>query len=213
MTEKINQIWYASYGSNLLAERFYCYIRGGCPTGSNKTYLGCRDKTLPVDDEEVYINSELYFAKTSSTWNNGGVGFIKVDFDPKVATLGRMYLITKEQFIDVVKQETANADELIIDFNTAIKEGTLIIKKGSWYGNIIYLGDQYGSPIFTFTHETEISKKTKPSESYLATIVRGINEVFNLNAAEVFEYLISKEGIKGYYKENELMKVIEEASH
>lgn len=103
MTDTSNQIWYASYCSNLLAERFHCYIRGGCPKGSNKTYQGCRDKTLPIDNEEVYINSELYFAMKSSTWDNGGVGFIKVDFNPKPVTLGRMYLITKEQFIDVVK--------------------------------------------------------------------------------------------------------------
>jgi hypothetical protein len=213
VTDTSNHIWYASYGSNLLAERFHCYIRGGCPTGSNKTYQGCRDKTLPVDNEEVYINSELYFAKKSATWDNGGVAFIKVDFEANAATLGRMYLITKEQFIDVVKQETANANDLIIDFERAIKEGSLTIKKGSWYGSIIYLGDQYGSPIFTFTHETEIAQKTKPSENYLRTIVRGINEVYNLNATEVFEYLISKEGIKGSYRESELMKVIEEASH
>jgi hypothetical protein len=30
---------------------------------------------------------------------------------------------------------------------------------------------------------------------------------------EVFEYLISKEGIKGNYEELELMKVIGEATH
>jgi hypothetical protein len=29
----------------------------------DKKYLGCSDKSLPIDKEEIYINSELYFAK------------------------------------------------------------------------------------------------------------------------------------------------------
>ncbi|MBL0236650.1 MAG: hypothetical protein IPQ02_08595 [Saprospiraceae bacterium] len=42
MINKLDYIWYASYGSNLLEERFQCYIKGGMPKGSTKTYLGCR---------------------------------------------------------------------------------------------------------------------------------------------------------------------------
>src|SRR4030095_163368 len=123
MTQLAKHIWYASYGSNLLEERFLCYIKGGQPVGSKKHYEGCRDKSLPIDKEEFYIPSELYFAKESDSWDNGGVAFIKTNFEPQQSTLGRMYLITPQQFIDVVKQETNSSGSLHIDFEKAIVEG------------------------------------------------------------------------------------------
>src|SRR6185312_10705420 len=43
-------VWYAGYGSNLLRRRFDCYIKGGKPEGSKKTYSGCRDKNDPRGD-------------------------------------------------------------------------------------------------------------------------------------------------------------------
>lgn len=141
-------IWYASYGSNISRDRFLCYIKGGKPIGSQKEYTGCTDKTLPLDDEEIYIKSELYFAKKSKTWNGGGVGFIKTEFDEKVNTLGRMYLITKEQFEEVVKQETNFKGELSIDYEQATNNGNLVFRENSWYGNLIYLGNK---EIFRFS--------------------------------------------------------------
>ena len=62
-------VWYASYGSNLQEERFLCYIMGGKAIGSNKSNPGCKDKTPPRDTEEIYIESEMYFAKSSSVWD------------------------------------------------------------------------------------------------------------------------------------------------
>lgn len=71
----------------------------------------------------------MYFAKSSGNWENGGVAFIKTNLDEKKQTLGRMYLITKEQFIDVVKQETNFKGELMIDFDRAISVGSLFLEK------------------------------------------------------------------------------------
>ncbi|HZV69556.1 MAG TPA: hypothetical protein VFG10_08430 [Saprospiraceae bacterium] len=210
MTQLTKHIWYASYGSNLLEERFLCYIRGGQPVGSKKPYDGCRDKSLPVVKEEFYISSELYFAKESDSWDNGGVAFIKTNFEPKQSTFGRIYLITPEQFIDVVKQETNGSDSLHIDFGNAISEGSLIFKDPSWYGNLIYLGIQYDYPIFTFTNKINLTPTTKPSTQYLKTIISGIQEAFgNLNTFEILDYLISKEGIKENYSREELILIIE----
>lgn len=212
MSQEKEHIWYASYGSNLWEARFLCYIRGGQPKGAAKSYLGCSDKTLPIDSEEIYISSEMYFAKSSGNWDNGGVAFIKTDFDEQQQTLGRMYLITKEQFIDVVKQETDFKGDLTIDFDRAISEGFLVFREGSWYGNIIFLGNQNGAPIFTFTHQSNISSKTKPSDKYLTTIVRGIHETYNhLNTDEIVEYLISKQGVTDNYSREDLKKIVEDA--
>ena len=40
-------VWYACYGSNLLKERFLCYIRGGRPIGAQRTFYGCKNKKEP----------------------------------------------------------------------------------------------------------------------------------------------------------------------
>lgn len=101
-------VWYASYGSNLLRSRFMCYIRGGRPKSSSKGYRGCTDKSEPLKDKPVRIPHELYFSGRSSVWGGGGggVAFIKPTRASKGEfTLGRMYLITREQFTQVVRQE------------------------------------------------------------------------------------------------------------
>lgn len=213
MAKEKEHIWYASYGSNLLEERFLCYIQGGKPKGAAKSYLGCTDKTLPIDNEEIYICSEMYFAKSSRNWEDEGVAFIKTDFDEQQQTLGRMYLITKGQFIDIVKQETDFKGNLTIDFDGAISGGSLVFKKGSWYGNIIFLGNQHNNPIFTFTHQDNILPTTKPSSNYLKTIIKGIHETYDhLNTAEIVDYLISKKGVAGNYSREDLEKLVESAS-
>lgn len=210
MEQENKYIWYASYGSNLLEERFLCYIRGGKPEGAAKSYPGCTDKTLPTDNEEIYICSELYFAKRSRNWEDGGVAFIKTNFDEQQETLGRMYLITKEQFIDVVKQETDFNGELMIDFDRALSEGSLVFREGSWYGNIIFLGYQQDKPIFTFTNQDNILPTTKPSNKYLRTIVKGIHETYDyLNTLEIVDYLISKQGVFENYSREDLEALVE----
>lgn len=211
MADTQDYIWYASYGSNILEERFLCYIRGGQPLGSVKNYHGCTDKSLPIGKEEIYINSELYFAKKSKSWDNGGVCFIEINFSPTSKTLGRMYLITKAQFIDIVRQETDNKGTLIIDFERAINDGSLVFNPGSWYGKIIYLGTQNNYPIFTFTNENNIQKVNQPNEKYLKTIIRGIQETYDLSVAEITEYFVSKKGIEGNIAIGELTKIIESA--
>lgn len=61
MTNLNEKVWYACYGSNMLQERFLCYIKGGQPAGANTSYNGCNDKTLPIDSEQMYIPAEHNF--------------------------------------------------------------------------------------------------------------------------------------------------------
>ena len=93
-----NLVWYLSYGSNILAERFHCYISGGQPQGSQKIYEGCRDTSRPRRDKPTTINYELYFSKNSPVWDNGGVAFIKDELNRNTTSFARVYLITKQQF-------------------------------------------------------------------------------------------------------------------
>ncbi len=194
-------VWYACYGSNLSRKRFLCYITGDIPEGSTQKEEGCRDKTLPVKDKPININYPLYFSKESKKWN-GGVAFIGHEKITSDVTLGRMYLVTKEQFIDVVKQEN-KIKSISIDFDSIIKHGADDVCSG-WYGRIIYLGDSDKFPIFTFTGIDEI-EHTIPSEEYLKWIIRGLKEMRERSDDEIFEYLWKKPGIQKGIKKDELI--------
>lgn len=210
MTNLQDKVWYACYGSNLLEERFLCYIKGGQPKGTKTTYEGCSDKTIPTDNEEFYISSELYFAKKSGNWENGGVAFIRTLLEPQASTIGRIYLVTKEQLIGIARQETSTKTELTIDFDKAIENGSYIFKRPSWYSNIIYLGQQNGYPIFTLINENDLQQLTKPSKNYIKTISEGIKEAHNFDDKTILEYLRSKGGVKGNYDDQELLNIINE---
>ncbi|MCI0724916.1 MAG: hypothetical protein L0338_39025 [Acidobacteria bacterium] len=96
-------VWYASYGSNLFRPRFLLYIQGGTVEVTRRGYEGCRDKTPPRADRPLTIDHELFFAGRSEHWQ-GAMAFIKPERGVET-TLGRMYLITDEQFNQVVRQE------------------------------------------------------------------------------------------------------------
>src|SRR5690348_2984273 len=96
-------VWYASYGSNLCFERFLRYIEGGNLSGTGREYAGCRDKTHPRQSRPLRIRHELFFACNSHLWN-AAMGFVR-KAERESDTFGRMYLITDEQFDQVVRQE------------------------------------------------------------------------------------------------------------
>lgn len=201
-----NYIWYAAYGSNMIEERFLCYIRGGTPMGSTTTYPGCADTSLPLDNEDSFICSELYFARKSACWNSG-IAFIKNDFSETAPTFARIYLITEEQFIQVVEQEIKTPG-IAINFMQTKQDGSSIIKKNSWYGRIIYLGEQRDFPMFTFTGENDRTDFNRPDDNYLKTIIKGIRESHDIDDIAILEYLIRKNGIGGKMEQQELKQLI-----
>jgi hypothetical protein len=212
MENNSKYIWYAPYGSNLLENRFLCYIQGGNPSGSQKQYSGCNDKSAPQGSEEILICSELYFARNSTSWNNGGVCFIKTEFSKTAQTLGRMYLITKDQFIDVVKQETGIEQGLDIDFEHAISNGYETFRPNSWYGRIVHLGCHRDNlPIFTFTSPQDIAEYNRPDENYLRAIIKGIDETYDQTIQEISDYLLNKPGIRGNFTKEDLLQISESA--
>ena len=156
-------VYYICYGSNLLEERFNLYIIGG----ENKEYKirqnGCKDKTLPQKVIPYEIPYNIYFAKTSSKWENKGVAFLDVTHPGK--SFGKGYLITKEQYQEVSAQE------------------------GAWYDNEFYLGEYEGYPLYTITSRT-IYDKTLPGELYLDVICKGLKRTYpKLSKTEIHEYL------------------------
>jgi hypothetical protein len=209
MKQNFTKLWYASYGSNLLDERFSCYISGGTPRGAHRTYTGCTDTSAPMASKEIEINAELYFAKVSKTWSGGGAAFIKPELNRYVTTLGRMHLITVEQFIELVKQEIKYEGDLHIDFDKAINVGVLDLLKESWYSKLMYLGTDEEYPIFTFTNMAFLADEiNQPNEHYLKIIIEGLKETYDLSPMEIEQYLGSKKGIEGTEIEKELPELI-----
>jgi hypothetical protein len=207
MKEDQQYVWYASYGSNINTDRFLCYIKGGRPEGSSKVETGCKDSSLPVDESTFTINLPLYFAKEAAKWESQGVAFIGLNEETDCITYSRKYLITKGQFLDVVKQEN-NGAHVDIDLNEVIKIGSKKFHLSSWYGNILYLGEEKGFPIFTFTAPWDKNdvEWNKPSHGYLTTIIKGLKRDYTND--EIYQYFQSKPGIQGNYLEAELTRVI-----
>ncbi|WP_200975235.1 hypothetical protein [Echinicola sp. 20G] len=201
-------IWYASYGSNLLNERFLCYICGGQPKGASRRYNGCMDKSLSIKQKGIEVPYRLYFAKKARIWNGGGVAFIHHEKEASQQTLARMYLIKKEQFLDVVMQENALTSRPRIDLDQVIDKGKQVLEEAGWYDLLLHLGEEEGAPIFTFTSRELFQPYTPPDESYLGTIIRGIKESHQLKDQAISNYLTKKEGIISNYSDAELSELI-----
>lgn len=202
-----NYVWYASYGSNLSKRRFLCYIEGGKPEGSQVEETGCRDRSHPIKDKPILMPFPLYFTKNAARWG-GGVAFIGTKKEDPRYVYGRMYLITREQFVDVVRQEN-NDPSIQIDFHSVIKNQTEIVSPG-WYGRILYVGEEEGYPIFTFTAAWEIGDQdfTKPSVSYLRTLILGYKEMDEMTKEQIIDYLFTKPGIFENYSYEELSEIV-----
>lgn len=186
-------VWYASYGSNLSKNRFMCYIKGGKIPGNDKEERGAKDKTEPVKDKQITFKHDLYFSHGSNKWFGSGVAFVDYKENSCAHTYGRMYLITKEQFLDVVRQENALPVEAEIDFDEEKlqEEQSLIVFPENAYGRIIYLGNKDGYPIYSFTsvkarHEQEEIRCFGP---YWQIIAAGLKETYNLSDEEIEEYM------------------------
>ncbi len=196
MQKSKEYIWYASYGSNISTERFMCYIQGGKPEGATRTYQGCVDQSPPIEQNPIKIPHELYFAKSAGVWNGGGVCFINPEKNENADTLGNMYLITRQQFMQVVQQENYTNESVEIDFDKAQNEKSLIVRENSWYGNLLYLGVKDNAPIFTFTNKNFLSKEiNSPNPHYLKTIINGLIATHQLSQSELETYFLTKKGI------------------
>jgi hypothetical protein len=140
-------VYYASYGSNLFADRFNAYIEGGQPEGSARVYAGCRDATPPTDDIPVALNGTIHYAGNSLVWT-GGVAFLDTEANGKA--LGRAYRVSAEQFDDVVAQECNEVPgSKRLDMAALLATGKHV-EPGN-YGTLVHVGDYNGAPVFTFT--------------------------------------------------------------
>lgn len=212
----IEYVWYAAYGSNLYRNRFYLYLQGGNAEYVNKTYSGCSNKSLPAKEGIYSIPYELYFSQKTEIWENKAVTFVKSMPDYRKKTLCKIYLITKEQFLEINQQENSER----VDFKTSnIDLDTTRLQRFSlagnennyqWYGRIIYLGEREGFPIYTFTAKWDDNDidYSAPCNNYLTIIIKGLKDSLGLNDKQIYEYLNGKAGIKHNFSEQILRDLI-----
>jgi hypothetical protein len=188
----VKQIWYVAYGSNLCRERFRHYLRGGRPEGSERDYPGCRDTTDPADSVGLTIRGCVYFAGHSSGWR-AGMAFYDPCADGEVAA--RAYLITTEQFIDILAQETRRQPGLTVDL-MPIFRGDRYGKGVGGYPILVRVGERRGVPLVTFTRDRRtVPKLAAPSAPYLAAMARGLREVRGWSQTEINRYLSELPGV------------------
>lgn len=166
-------LWYVSYGSNMLYERFMCYIEGGSFEES-RPHPACRDTAPPVEVRAIDIPYGMYFANKSGSWQGKGVSFL--DVTQKGHALGVAYLITKEQFDHVVYRENAGRHQN---------------KVCGWYEDTVTIGEMDGFEVKTITN-IDLRECNRPCEDYLETLRRGIRQNWpEMSDEEIEDYLNS----------------------
>jgi hypothetical protein len=169
-----DSIWYVAYGSNMAAARLRCYIEVGTPIGAHRAYTGCRDQAMPIASRAVVIPGQVYFALESATWT-GGMAFYDPDADGQTAA--RAWLITTQQFADVLSQEMGRPIGDEIDFARLTPGVRLSLGPGR-YETVVHIGDLDGHAMVTFTCPWRMDEveTTVPHPAYLRMLTSGLSE-------------------------------------
>ncbi|MEM9612956.1 MAG: histone deacetylase [Actinomycetota bacterium] len=221
-------VWYAAYGSNLLAARFAVYLTGGPVPHRPRptTQAGARDPSPPRRWERAELPHELLFAGASPGWGGGGVAFLdpRAQAAGEAPTLGRSWLITAEQFEDVFRQENGmgvpgsdahpgsgpGARVEVGDgplFDVAdLAPGEHIDVAGRWYGRVLRLADgPDGRPVATFTTgDPDHPPSAAAQPPYLRTVGLGLIETWGLDADDAAARLAACAGNRGVVDPAEL---------
>lgn len=198
-------VWYCSYGSNLSAARLGAYLKGGKTEGASHEHEGCRDPSSPRQVRLWRIPHRMFFRAYSEWWQGlvCGIDLLPHDVDH---TYVRLYLISRQQFYDIMLQENSlpiAQSDVEVDWHALEKNGSLSVLPESKYGHLMLLGQVDGYPVLTFTHGPELQEKLvnrkikarrTASKAYLKVIVNGLLEA-GVDKAQVQSYLLSREGI------------------
>lgn len=180
-----------SYGSNLSASRFRSYLAGGPVTGRSRPHEGARDPSEWRDERSMMLGHRLLFAGQSKFWGGGGIAF--VDPTPiEPTTRARGYLITVEQFQDVLAQESGRPVGDAVDLASLSDGSPARIGEGA-YDLVLHLGELSGVPMWTFTTPRPVTQleENPPGQAYRGTLVAGLIESHGLDEVEAGRYVES----------------------
>ena len=208
MSSSVQRVWYVAYGSNLGLDRFRCYLAGGRPDGGLRAYDGCRDPSDPEDSVALDVPGGLVFAGESTVWG-GGMAFYDAGAPGRAAC--RAYLVTVEQFSDVVAQEMRRppGGEFAQDLAGLLAEVEEVHTMGSGrYETVTRLGEREGTAMFTVTHDDVGSlAPAAPAAAYLRWIAAGLREAHGWDAEQVTDYLADAPGVAGAWSREALVRL------
>jgi hypothetical protein len=200
----VKHVWYVAYGSNLSRERFCHYIRGGRPDGSERDLPGCQDTSDPLDSFGVMIDGGVYFAGHSSGWR-AGMAFYDPGATGEVAA--KAYLITAEQFVDVLAQETRQSPGITLDLAPAFR-GSRYSEGVGGYSILVRVGERRGVPLVTFTRDPDTAPDlAAPSAAYLTAMATGLREAHGWSHGQINRYLSALPGTARKGSEKETRRV------
>ena len=115
-----------------------------------------------------------------------------IDPDPSgAATLARAYLITVEQFQDVLAQESGREVGTEVELGAVAGGGSSVLGDGN-YDRVVHVGEAEW-PMLTFTTPRTVSELAlnPPGDAYRDTIARGVVEAHGLSVDAAYEYVAS----------------------
>ncbi|HKS49974.1 MAG TPA: histone deacetylase [Amycolatopsis sp.] len=188
-------VWYVSYGSNMNAARFGCYLAGGTPDGGKRAFPGCRDPQAAIATRGHELPGGIYFATESLVWGGG-----RAFYDPALpgTAPARAYLITAGQFSDVAAQEMYREPDGDLDLSAVLAAGRAELGPGR-YETLLCAGELDGYPVLTFTapwSSTDVDLLA-PSAAYLRMLATGLCEAHGWDIPRVADYLATCPGAAG----------------
>ena len=188
-------VWYVSYGSNMNAKRFGCYLAGGTPEGAERCYPGCRETRPPLATRRYELPGGVYFATWSRVWRGG-----RAFYDPGLpgTAPARAYLITAGQFADVAAQEMYRDPGTDLDLTEVLTAGRAEVGPGR-YETLLCPGYLDDRPVLTFTapwcaHDVD---GQAPSPEYLRMLATGLREAHGWDLPRAAGYLAGLPGAAG----------------
>jgi hypothetical protein len=146
------------------------------------------------------VHGGLLFAGSSGTWGGATATF---DPDAHATVACRAYLVTVEQFADVVAQETRRppGGDLAVTLASALPDvdSTYALGPGR-YETVVRLGTRDGASLLTVTAaQVGPPDLAAPSEGYLRWVAHGLREAHGWPARRVAVYLASAPGARGVW--------------
>jgi hypothetical protein len=121
-----------------------------------------------------------------------------------------MYLISYDQFNDVVRQENKRripGETIVPDYQEIAQRSDWHLANVRLYGRMLRIGVERTIPIITFTATRDNFRVGAPSECYVRTIVSGLEETYPcLAKSEIRDYLLGCDGIRGAIPPDELTR-------
>jgi len=203
-------MWYVAYGTNLSWERFRMYLQGGRPWVGGRDHPGCRDPFGPQREMALMVPGGIRFVGDSTIWG-GGTAVYDARAAAEVAV--RAYLITAEQFVDVLAQEMRLEPRLDLDLGPVQRTGWHSLGPGR-YQTLAQLGTQDDVPMLTFT-SAEVADQpiNAPTRGYLRTMATGLREAHGWSAERIGRYLARFPGAAGVWTPTSIENLALEPRH